>query len=74
MLGDAGTDLGRWGPVSGVPDRESDLVKKFLGWIALLVVLYVIANDPDAATRLVSGTIDLISRLADGATRVIDGV
>ena len=49
-------------------------MKKFLGWIAVLVILYVIANDPDSATRLVSGTIDLISRLADGATAVIDGV
>ena len=58
----------------GVPDRERDLVKKILGWIAILVILYVIANDPEAATRLVSGTIDLISKLADGATTVIDGV
>jgi hypothetical protein len=62
------------GTTPGVPDRERDVVKKFLGWIAVLVILYVIANDPDSATRLVSGTIDLISRLADGATAVIDGV
>ena len=38
------------------------------------VLALVVANDPDSATRLVSGTIDLISRLADGATTVIDGV
>lgn len=49
-------------------------MKKLLSWIALFVVIYMIANDPASATRLVSGTVDLISKLAEGTTRVIQGV
>ena len=49
-------------------------MKKILSWLTLFVVIYLIANDPESATRLVSGTVDLISKLAEGTTRVIQGV
>jgi hypothetical protein len=49
-------------------------MKKILSWIVLFVVLLLIANDPQSATRLVSGTMNLISELANGASTIIDTV
>jgi len=49
-------------------------VKKILGWSIIALLLYLIVQDPAAATRLVSGTIDLLGRLAEGATRIVNGI
>ena len=73
MLWAAGINSGG-GTLAGVPDRERHLVKKFLGWVALLAVLYIIATDPDSATRLINNVIDLIGEILRGGREVLDGV
>jgi hypothetical protein len=58
----------------GDPDREERLVKKVLTWSIIALLLYLVVQDPQSATRLVSGTIDLLGRIAEGATAVVNGV
>jgi len=38
------------------------------------LLLYLVVQDPAAATKLVSGTIDLLGDIANGAKEVINGV
>lgn len=59
---------------SGDPDREEHLVKKILVWGSVALLLYLVVQDPESATRLVSGTIDLLGRIAEGATAIVNGV
>jgi anaerobic glycerol-3-phosphate dehydrogenase len=49
-------------------------VKKVLTWSIIALLLYLVVQDPQSATRLVSGTIDLLGRIAEGATAVVNGV
>jgi len=49
-------------------------VKKVLGWGIIALLLYLVVQDPAAATKLVSGTIDLLGDIANGAKEVINGV
>ena len=49
-------------------------MKKILTWSIIALLLYLVVQDPASATRLVSGTIDLLGRIAEGATAVVNGV
>jgi anaerobic glycerol-3-phosphate dehydrogenase len=49
-------------------------VKKILTWGGVALLLYLVVQDPQSATRLVSGTIDLLGRIAEGATAIVNGV
>lgn len=59
---------------AGEPDREEHIVKKILGWSIIGLLLYLVVQDPASATRLVSGTINLLGELAEGMTRVVNGI
>ena len=49
-------------------------MKKILGWSIIGLLLYLLVQDPASATRLVSGTIDLLADLAEGMMSVINGI
>lgn len=49
-------------------------MKKVLIWSVIALLLYLVVQDPASATRLVSGTIDLLGRVAEGAAAVVNGL
>lgn len=49
-------------------------MKKILGWSLIAFLLFLIVQQPESATRLLSGTVDLLGDIARGAADVVQGV